>query len=270
MRVKTRHISHIGFGHTVNEDSRFVAEDLIVVADGMGGEVDGDIASRIAVDTIVGCVTHTCDSLDLREKLEDNLNTAILKADEQIRVYGALHPHSKGMGTTALVAVPYKDVLTLAWCGDCRCFRFRKGELSSVTKDHSYVQELVDAGSLKPGDVFGHPDSNVITRFVGGGIGVCIPENTRCDLCPGDIFILCSDGLSGYVRPEKIKECIAECRDFDVLSTKLLQLALRYGSEDDITVVTLKVMGDEDTSSHDSRWCGGIIRCVKTLLHIGH
>lgn len=215
-----------------------VSDDFVIVADGMGGESDGDVAARMAVEHIARRLSELdFSALDL-DGARSHALSAINEADRAIEAYMDSHPMSMGMGSTILLLMFCGDEACIAWCGDSRCYLYdSRGALRSLTKDHSYVQELIDDGELTLEDSFTHPDSNIITRYVGGGEQMCVPEFTSCRLSESDILFLCSDGVSGYCRDEDIRDCVAAVEDFSCLPRELAELALRHGSEDDITVV---------------------------------
>lgn len=209
----------------------------------MGGESGGDIASKIAVETISGLlrqyISDDLSVINIRELLFDS----ILQADTAITNYIENHPDFDGMGTTILIGMVINDIVNIAWCGDSHCFLFNNGDIKSLTKDHSYVQELIDAKKISIEDSFTHPDNNLITRYIGGGDETCLPEFTTHKINDGDVMIFCSDGLSGYCRIDDIKVCISRNRNRQDLSQELSQLAYDNGSDDDTTIVTLIVKG---------------------------
>lgn len=215
-----------------------VNDDFVIVADGMGGESDGDVAARMAIEHIGRRLSGLdFSNLDLAGARHQALS-AINEADRAIEAYMDSHPMSLGMGTTVLLLMFCGDEACIAWCGDSHCYLYdSRGVLRSLTKDHSYVQELIDNGELTREDSFTHPDSNIITRYVGGGEQMCVPEFTSCRMSESDILLLCSDGVSGYCRDEDICDCVAAVEDLSCLPRELTELALRHGSEDDITVV---------------------------------
>lgn len=223
--------------HTKNEDSYVIGPNYIIVADGMGGETSGDVASRIAVETISALLERGMESAVSEDEIIQLSNSAVMKADKEIREYMDLHPESIGMGTTVILAIFKEDRCYITWCGDSRCYSFHNGELSAITKDHSYVQELIDARKITENEAFQHPDSNLITRFVGGGREMCVPESRVIKIEDSDIIVICSDGLSGYCKNEDIRRAIAIDSGGDRLAQSLLELALRQGSDDDITVI---------------------------------
>lgn len=225
--------------HKTNEDNHFICDDYIIVADGMGGESDGDIASRIAVDSIVSVLSNNIAGISSDSDIKDISNRAIYSADSKISEYIDEHPDSFGMGTTVLLAIRKDNMLYISWCGDSHCYAYKDGVIKSITKDHSYVQQLIDSGHITVEESFTHPNNNLITRFVGGGEGTCIPEFCTYKVLDPEIIIFCSDGLSGYCKQNDIAKEIKYNPDIDNLPEQLSDLAVRQGSDDDITIVAL-------------------------------
>lgn len=227
--------------HATNEDHVATADGrLLIVADGMGGEKDGDIASQMACDSLLDDLTAPNLDTASQDALYQAFDQAIASADDQLRAYVDKSPDSWGMGTTVVVAFRAGNRLHVAWVGDSRCYIYSRATgLRALTKDHSYVQQLIDEGTITVEESFTHPDNNIITRFLGGGDGYCIPEFTSIDLKPDDIVIACSDGLCGYCHDEDINRCVARCRDYTSLALDLTRLAINHGSDDDITVAVM-------------------------------
>lgn len=225
--------------HSNNEDDFLIGDDYVIIADGMGGERDGEIASRVAVNTVAEVMAESLSDNMAEAEIRRLSFKAIEEADNNIMEYVEQNPESCGMGTTMLLSVVRNGRLFISWCGDSRCYSYRKGRIRTLTKDHSYVQQLIDAGKITEKESYTHPDSNLITRFVGGGEDFCIPEFESYDMAESNIIIMCSDGLSGYCKMKDIEKIVASNRDVSMLPDELMQLALRCGSDDDVTVVVL-------------------------------
>lgn len=194
---------------------------LLVVCDGMGGMNAGEVASDIAVKTIKEWFTT--------DKLTDAvvaapckyITSAIVAADAAIKAYSKTNPDTEGMGSTIVLAWLLGQKVYVGWCGDSRCYRFNPAlGLERLSHDHSYVQELVDAGKLTEELAFDHPNNNIITRSLGDPRGAAQPDCKEFDLYNQDIILLCSDGLCGTLRDNEIAELIKqhqtsmqECRD---------------------------------------------------------
>lgn len=238
MDFVTNSISIKGRLHEVNEDSYICKDDYVIIADGMGGEASGEVASKLAILAISTILNSRINKLSSKEEIEKVCIDAIKEADSYIAQYVIEHPDSYGMGTTVVLMVKKGDKLFVTWCGDSRCYLYTKDKLMALTKDHSYVQELVDDNKISIEESFTHPDSNIITKFVGGGEDSCVPEFTSCEIVEGSTIILCSDGLSGYCKNEDIDKIVTESPN-DELPALLYQLAIKNGSDDDITIVTM-------------------------------
>lgn len=194
---------------------------LLVVCDGMGGMNAGEVASAIAVETI--------KSRFAADQLTDNalaepmayIKSAIVAADAAIKKHGKEYPDTAGMGSTIVLAWLLGKKVYVGWCGDSRCYCYNsKTGLIRLSHDHSYVQELVDAGKLTEELAFDHPNNNIITRSLGDPNGTARPDVKEYDLHNEDILLLCSDGLCGCLRDNEIEEQLAahqtsmqECRD---------------------------------------------------------
>lgn len=228
-----------GTFHKINEDQYAVSDNFLIVADGMGGESDGDVASRIAVESIVAYLSNNILEISSEAYIREISRKAISCADSNILDYIGKNPESFGMGTTVLLAVRKDDTLFISWCGDSHCYVYNNGCLNSITKDHSYVQQLIDSDQISVDESFTHPDNNLITRFVGGGAETCIPDFCSHKIEESELVILCSDGLSGYCRQRDIAETVASNSDMARLPERLAELAIKHGSDDDITIILL-------------------------------
>ena len=194
---------------------------LLVVCDGMGGMNAGEVASAIAVETIKSrfAAEQLTDAV-LTEPMA-YIKNAIVAADSAIKKHGKEHPDTAGMGSTIVLAWLLGKKVYVGWCGDSRCYCYNsKTGLVRLSHDHSYVQELVDAGKLTEELAFDHPNNNIITRSLGDPNGTARPDVKEYDLHNEDILLLCSDGLCGCLRDNEIEEQLAahqtsmqECRD---------------------------------------------------------
>lgn len=220
---------------------------LLVVCDGMGGMNAGEVASAIAVATI----KEWFDKDKLTEKiLESDISIqkyivdAIQAADAAIKKDGKDNPEHEGMGSTIVLAWLLSKKVYVGWCGDSRAYRYNpKTGLARLSHDHSYVQELVDAGKLTEELAFDHPNNNIITRSLGDPRGKAQPDTKVYDLCNEDIILLCSDGLCGCLRDNEIEEVIKqhqtsmqECRD------ALWEADEAAGWHDNVTVVLAQII----------------------------
>lgn len=287
MRISIAAVTNIGKEREQNEDAFIICPDLsysdwsktearidlgvygslLAVADGMGGANAGEVASDLAVKTLKNCfsVPEIANAVEKEEKALDFLIKSIKTADEVIKKQILERPETVGMGTTIVVCWILKDKAHIAWCGDSRCYVFNpKHGLRALTKDHSYVQELVDKGELTEIEAFSHPDSNIITKGLGDFDNETIPDMVSCPIRPGDVFLLCSDGLCGYCTNKEIERTI-RLHYFNVSECchALMDMALNAGGHDNICIAMGSVYDKEQTTSVGLR---GVFR--KLLLFI--
>lgn len=233
--------SDVGAVRANNEDAWLAdgALGLFVVCDGLGGHVAGEIASNLATSTLAEQLTGPSD-----EPGED-LRTAILEANSRIKEDQNEHPERRGMGTTisALWLTGQNGAAWIGHVGDSRVYCLREGELTQLTDDHSPIFRLYRTGQLSKDDLRQHPQKNLIERSLGQ-----VPELDvdlfDCQIEPGDLCLLCSDGLSDYVSDAEIRE-ILNTSEWDEVADSLVQAALDKGGFDNITVVL--VHRDEDS-----------------------
>jgi protein phosphatase len=237
--MKVHHSARTDVGRTRdhNEDSYGVGEgepverfgELLVVCDGMGGHAAGEIASRVAVETIMADYYAVGD-----EERAAALEQAFSRANEQIYASG----HGT-MGTTGVAALLYQDALHIANVGDSRAYLIRDGAIRQLSRDHSFVSDQVAAGLITPEQARSSPHRNVITRALGYQPEVSV-DLFRWPLQVGDIILLCSDGLHGLVTDEEIAE-IALAHASDEAIDRLINLANERGGSDNITVAIARV-----------------------------
>jgi len=203
---------------------------LLIVADGMGGSNAGEVASRVAVNTIRDSfLTRSGD-------ISEFLVHSVCNANKMILQQASDEVDKMGMGTTVDAVVIDKDKVYIAHVGDSRVYHYSGGVLSQVTVDHSYVQELIDNGLLTSEEAESHPQKNLITRVLGGG------EKTYADIImrdwkPDDILLLCSDGLTNQVNNDEIKEIISRKGKAATKAEAMIRLANKRGGRDNITVI---------------------------------
>lgn len=213
------------------------ASSYAVVCDGMGGEKAGNVASRLACDTICGRIESGYrDDID-QNRIRNLLITAVTAANSE--VYSAAKGNSDydGMGTTAVAALLKKRTLHVAHVGDSRAYVVSKNEFTQVTRDHSLVQELLEQGKISDEDAKNHPQRNLITRAVGVGSKVCI-DYLETVLNPGDRVLICTDGLTNNCDPSVIYKTVLQDPPEEVPG-RLIDLANDAGGPDNITAVLL-------------------------------
>lgn len=240
----------IGNVRTAQEDSHDIAVctpngDVFVVCDGMGGHVGGKQASSIAVKSIIDYLK--------REKYGNAiqaLNDALQFANLQILGYASEHPELKGMGTTACIVLLQNSEAYIAHVGDSRIYLYlgKEKQLHRITKDHSFVQALVDAGQITDEEAENHPNKNRILKALGikpdlsPSIDHVYPKN-------GDVFIICSDGLSGMVSDAKIEEVLMTNESIENKGETLINLSLAAGGLDNITLEIIQIVSSPHTKS---------------------
>ena len=231
---------------------------LLVVADGMGGANAGEVASAIAVDTIQELFRpeKLKDVIADDKTIQEFMKDAVKQADINILEKSQKDESTKGMGTTIVMAWIIEKRAYVCWCGDSRCYLFnpKTKNVKRLSKDHSYVQELVDRGELRPEEASSHPYSNVITRCLGSADNRANPDTRIFELHNNDCIMLCSDGLSGLCEDLEIADVMTEhfdnpteCKD------ELISHALNAGGHDNVTVAMcrLTIEGEEEELKED-------------------
>lgn len=248
LRLKYAARSDVGMIRSGNEDSYDADVNanrgLFVVADGMGGHAAGEVASLMAVQTAMRELADLKE-IDDAGNAGNKLAEALRSANRNIHDRMLAESDKQGMGTTASVLVLDQKRYLIGQVGDSRVYLLRDGALQQVTKDHSYVQEQVDAGFLTPEQAKYHPYSNVITRCVGASENV-EPDVYRGDLRIGDVFLVASDGLTGMVDDRRIHALLMSRAEPDRKVHSLISEANGRGGLDNITAIVVHVLGPED------------------------
>ncbi|MFC7490533.1 MULTISPECIES: PP2C family protein-serine/threonine phosphatase [unclassified Knoellia] len=224
--------SDVGMVRTNNEDSGYAGPHLLAMADGMGGHAGGDVASSAILGALVGLDGESFSGVDATQALLRRITSANAELGQLTQD----DPDLDGMGTTLIAILRARDKLVLAHIGDSRAYVVRGGEVSQITKDHSFVQSLVDEGRLTPDEASTHPQRSLVTRVLTGAEGE-EPDVVVRQAIVGDRYLICSDGLSDYVTRETIDEVLTTERKPDDCAERLVQLALRAGAPDNVTVV---------------------------------
>ena len=240
--------SHIGLVRQMNQDSYAVHPTgnwtCAVVADGMGGAAAGEVASQMAAEVVVREV-----ELGLAAGTEPipTLRQAIQKANHEIWAKSRSNVDYLGMGTTLVAALYTSEEVIVAHVGDSRAYRFHKGVLEQVTRDHSLVAELVRRGQITEDEAMHHPQKNVVTRSL-GTLEWSDPEIYELTLEPGDLVLLCTDGLTNCVTGEELTEHLAMVpsdtqetaqSELEGVCDQLVQLTLDRGAPDNITLILI-------------------------------
>ncbi|WP_454042216.1 Stp1/IreP family PP2C-type Ser/Thr phosphatase [Cellulosimicrobium sp. Marseille-Q8652] len=230
--------SDVGLVRSNNQDSGYAGPHLLVVADGMGGHAGGDVASSIAIAALAHLDGESHGSDDALTELEQSIDHARQDLVER----SVSDPDLVGMGTTVTAILRAGNKLAMAHLGDSRAYLLREGELAQVTTDHTFVQHLVDTGRISADEAETHPQRNVVMRVLGDFDIDLTPDMSVREAKPGDRWLLCSDGLSGFVSTETLAQTMTDTPDVDECADRLLQLALRAGSTDNVTVVVADVV----------------------------
>jgi protein phosphatase len=221
-----------------NEDSFVLDPPVFAVADGMGGAQAGEVASRLAAAAFREY--HDADRMEPADRVE----AIIQEANRRIYERARSDSEASGMGTTVTAAILTNGRVSIGHVGDSRAYRIRNGELEQLTEDHSLVADLMRSGRLTPEEADAHPQRSVITRALGTDADVDV-DTVTVDVEPGDLFLLCSDGLTTMVPEDEILGIVQEADTLDEAARSLVRAANSGGGEDNITVVLFKVEGDE-------------------------
>ena len=240
----------VGMIRSGNEDNFAVSagadRGLYIVADGMGGHAAGEVASEMAVQALELELSSLRDLSDAGA--EQRVTSALQKANRDIHDRTITEVDKQGMGTTASVLLSGGGRYLIGQVGDSRVYMLRDGTLRQITKDHSYVQEQVDAGFLTPEQARYHPYSNVITRCVGASPEV-EPDIYRGEVRAGDVYLVASDGLTGMVDDRRIANLLMSRADPDRKVHALISEANGRGGLDNITAIVVHVIPDDDGST---------------------
>lgn len=217
-----------------NEDSLAVSPPLYVVADGMGGHAAGEVASEIAVNTIVAAAPVHADAQGLADAVVE-ANREVIEASHDER-------GREGMGCTVTAALLEGERLVIAQVGDSRAYLMHKGELQQVTRDHSLMAELIEAGDITPEEARVHPKRSVITRALGSD-PLMQPDIYELNVEAGDRLLLCSDGLSTMLTDDRIADTLGRIGDAQRCASQLVNEAIEAGGYDNITVIVVDIDG---------------------------
>ena len=247
MSVTVKAATDLGLKRVQNEDAYWVGDGpdtsprgvLLVIADGMGGTRAGEVASQLAVETVVHSY-HQAPGDTVLEDLRDSLQDA----NRVVHDYSVAHPEFKGMGTTCTAVVVREPDAYVAHVGDSRAYLLREGRLSQITRDHSLVAQLLQSRQITPEQARTDPRRNLITRSVGVAASVEV-DAQRVDgpLRDGDTLILCTDGLHGLVVDDELA-AVASGPDLERACNELIALAKQRGGSDNITLILARLQAD--------------------------
>ncbi len=245
-------ITDVGRVREHNEDAigANLSAGLLVLADGMGGYNAGEVASGIAVKTVLELVSEACRREDrgavepetgmMRQSIV--LRDAITRANKVINQTAKSQPQCEGMGTTLVACLFYDNRVSIAHVGDSRLYRVRRGQLEQMTMDHSLLQELVDRGFYSPEEAARSTNRNYVTRALGVEQGVQV-ELSEAEVESGDLYLLCSDGLSDMVDDEDINLTISTfSANLENAGQQLVKLSNDHGGKDNISIILSQVL----------------------------
>jgi serine/threonine protein phosphatase PrpC len=236
--------SDLGLVRDGNEDSALISQNLIAVADGMGGHAGGEVASAIAINTLealLPVITDTEIDIDSREDLFLNLSYEV---DAEILRVSKERPELSGMGTTLTALAITNNQVDLLHIGDSRCYLWRDKKLTRLSYDHTVMQELLDQGRLTPDEVFDHPQRSLLTQALMGDSGID-PVLMSYEVKIDDKFLICSDGLTNVLSDLEISKII-KATDEDKLLAELITETKAKGAPDNITIVWAGVSESTD------------------------
>ncbi len=244
----------VGLRRPHNEDSTITdsRNGLVILADGMGGYKAGEVASALAVTEILHGVTDGLKKLK-KGQIDENsgfthesllVKDTVIKTNSRIFNTAKVDPQCQGMGTTIVVGLFHDNILSVAHVGDSRVYRLRNNELQQITKDHSLIQELIDRGLYTPEEAHANTPKNLVTRAMGieADVDVDVAEEA---VLPGDIYLLCSDGLNDMVDDEEIHLTLSKYSANLVQTAKqLVDFANKRGGKDNTSVILVRIRED--------------------------
>ena len=236
--MKVYAITDIGKARPINEDSFYLpkeTEPFCAVADGMGGHNAGEVASAMAIQAFAEAMRRS------GKRTATAIHDAVLRANAAVYQEASRDSSKRGMGTTFTALVADGRRVHIAHVGDSRIYRLREGSLTQITQDHSLVEELVRAGLITREQARTHPRRNIITRALGTH-GENEPDLLVTDVQDGDVFLLCTDGLTGMVTDAQIERMLLE-NDMEAAADALLAAALDAGGRDNVTLILCERRG---------------------------
>jgi PPM family protein phosphatase len=239
--------SDTGLVRSNNEDAFLVNHELgfAALADGMGGAAAGELASKFFINAALEVFSQN----NRRENSQYLLRQSFAVANKMILDHADANPEHKGLGCTAELLTFFNNSFALAHVGDSRTYLFRDSELKALTQDHSFVQELINKGVINAQEARQHRMRHVILRAVGQHENLEV-ELIHGDAMPGDIFLLCSDGLTDMIEDYVIQGILAESLDLDERAQKLIDAAKDSGGHDNVTVVLCEVVEQDEIATY--------------------
>lgn len=244
--LKMAGLTDPGMRRENNEDAYLTVPEigLAVLADGMGGHLAGEVASGMAVDVIrrnlIAAFANGAVASDALSLEAESIKNAIELANQAINETSAARPECTGMGATVVAAIFHDDLICVAHVGDSRLYRLRAGLLEQVTEDHSMIQELLKRGFITPEEARVSTAKNVVTRALGVDVAVQVDVAEQV-VSDGDVYLLCSDGLSDVLPPEAIQAILLQHgEDLDTALTELIAQANAAGGPDNISAILVR------------------------------
>ena len=246
-------LSDTGLVREIDEDSGLISGRLALVADGVGGEAAGEVASRLVTDVLAACLHHGGGRPGRPAAV---LRTAVAAAQSRLQQEAGRRPETAGMATTLTAVLTDGRRTAVAHVGDSRLYILRRGTLTCLTDDHTLAREMVADGTLTAGDALHHAWSHVLVRSLNGGPGSedDEPDVLDVELRPGDRLLLCTDGLTDLVPEDRIRSVLA-FPGAGLAASRLLEDALEAGGHDNVTCVVLDVRPGEAPAGRP-RWVG--------------
>jgi serine/threonine protein phosphatase PrpC len=235
--------TNVGLVRAGNEDSAVISQNLIAVADGMGGHAGGEVASALAIQGISRLHDLSHSSPDITEKFLQEV-THINHAIERAVIE---NPDLAGMGTTLTALIATAEKIALLHIGDTRCYRIRKNKITQLSTDHTLIQELLDQKAITENEIKTHPQRSLLTQALMGRDDLQ-PEIEVIDAKPGDRFLLCSDGLTGEIGEAELLTALV-INDREIALDTLMKAVLAAGAPDNVTIIVADLVESDATDS---------------------
>jgi len=252
MKMRAYGLTDVGRVREANQDRLLVnpTVGLFAVADGMGGHAAGEVASRLAIEALGESLGADGSSPpSAAEEARQRLEEAFKEGNRKIYDSVASRGEWRGMGTTIVASLSAGDEVVIGHVGDSRAYLLRDGTLQRLTSDHSWVNEQVRLGLMTDDEAYRHPMRNIVTRALGNRVELQV-ELTQEDVQPGDLFLLCSDGLNTMLRDDEIRDALtANLGDPETACRTLVDSANQRGGEDNVTVVIFAPEAEEDSAN---------------------
>jgi serine/threonine protein phosphatase PrpC len=236
VQVRAASLTDVGRVRELNEDACFAGQHVFAVADGLGGHRAGEVASDLALASV-----RALDEADARSAAK-GIADAVRKGNRAVHDRSEKDESLQGMGTTMTAVVISGDTAFIAHVGDSRCYLIRGGTISQLSRDHTLVARMVSEGRLTPEQAEAHPQRSVLTRALGADRDVDVDES-RITVMDGDRLLLCSDGLTGMLSNDEIRDYVSGGADLDEICRRLVDAANERGGLDNITVVLIDIAG---------------------------